>query len=105
MSPAVSKAPVSLGLEIVMRVLLTQPSGPEQNISPYLENEDALFGLSGLVYWPNRGIVWFMLSRRMIFLAPLAEPVIAAAAAANRMMLCLHQNTSSGAGFRKSLEG
>lgn len=41
----------------------------------------------------------------MIFLAPLAEPVIAAAAAANRTMLCLHQNTSSGAGFRKSLEG
>ena len=41
----------------------------------------------------------------MIFLAPLAEPVIAAAAAADRMTLCLHQNTSSGAGFRKSLEG
>ena len=55
--------------------------------------------------WPNCDIVWFMLSRRMILWAPLAESVIAAAAAANRMILCLHQNTSAGAGFRKSLEG
>ena len=39
-----------------------------------------------------------------MLLAGLAEPVIVAAAA-RKMTLCVHQNTSSGAGFRGSLEG
>ena len=46
------------------------------------------------------------LSRRTLLLTPvaLAAPRIAAAASA-RMALCLHQNTSAAAGYRKSLEG
>ena len=51
------------------------------------------------------GIVWFMLSRRMMLVAALTEPVIASAAPSRKMTLCLHQNTSIAAGFRKSLEG
>jgi sugar phosphate isomerase/epimerase len=46
-----------------------------------------------------------MLSRRLLLLAPLAEAVIPASAATGKMTLCLHQNTSSAAGYRKSLEG
>ncbi len=47
-----------------------------------------------------------MLSRRMLLSTPLA--LIAAravAAASGKMTLAIHQNTSSGAGYRKSLEG
>jgi 2-keto-myo-inositol isomerase len=50
-----------------------------------------------------------MLSRRTMLLAPLSAPladvVTTAAAATGKMTLCLHQNTSRGAGYRKSLEG
>ena len=50
-----------------------------------------------------------MLSRRTVLLAPLSAPlagvVSTAAAATGKMTLCLHQNTSRGAGYRKSLEG
>ena len=47
-----------------------------------------------------------MLSRRMMLLTPLA--LMAArtgSAASGKMTLAIHQNTSSGAGYRKSLEG
>src|SRR5579862_8767408 len=50
-------------------------------------------------------IVNSMISRRTILLAPLAQVAARAAAAPGKMSLCLHQNTSSGAGYRKSLEG
>ena len=43
-----------------------------------------------------------MLSRRNILMAP-ALPL--AAAATGKMVLCMHQTTTVGAGFRKSLEG
>jgi sugar phosphate isomerase/epimerase len=47
-----------------------------------------------------------MLSRRMLLLTPVAIMAAArAVSAAGKMTLALHQNTSSGAGFRKSLEG
>lgn len=47
-----------------------------------------------------------MLSRRTAVLAPLAAEFLARAAAASpKMTLCLHQNTSVAAGYRKSLEG
>ena len=46
-----------------------------------------------------------MISRRLILLAPLAQVAARAAAAPGKMTLCLHQNTSSAAGYRKSLEG
>src|SRR6266853_2079661 len=46
-----------------------------------------------------------MLSRRTVLLAPLAAAAIPAAAASGKMTLCLHQNTSRAAGYRKSLEG
>jgi len=46
-----------------------------------------------------------MLSRRTAILAPLAAAAIPAHAAAGKMSLSLHQNTSLGAGYRKSLEG
>jgi sugar phosphate isomerase/epimerase len=47
------------------------------------------------------------LSRRTILLAPLAFAPVPAVLAAGRknMTLAMHQNTSSGAGYRKSLEG
>jgi len=47
-----------------------------------------------------------MLSRRELFVTPLALMVPRAmSAASGKMTLCLHQNTSTGAGYRKSLEG
>jgi 2-keto-myo-inositol isomerase len=47
-----------------------------------------------------------MLSRRDLFVTPLALMVPRAVfAASGKMMLCIHQNTSAGAGYRKSLEG
>lgn len=46
-----------------------------------------------------------MLSRRSVLLTPLALAVVREAAAASKMTLGLHQNTSTGAGYRKSLEG
>jgi 2-keto-myo-inositol isomerase len=46
-----------------------------------------------------------MLSRRALLFAPLAISVSRAGAAAGRMTLAIHQNTSAGAGYRKSLEG
>lgn len=47
-----------------------------------------------------------MLSRRTVLLAPLAAEVVATASAASgKMVLCIHQNTSRAAGYRKSLEG
>src|ERR1700751_2296619 len=48
------------------------------------------------------------LSRREMFLAPvaLAAPsAVATAAGEKKMTLAMHQNTSNGAGYRKSLEG
>jgi sugar phosphate isomerase/epimerase len=47
-----------------------------------------------------------MLSRRELFATPLALMVPRAVfAASGKMTLCIHQNTSAGAGYRKSLEG
>src|SRR5215472_1399759 len=48
-----------------------------------------------------------MISRRSILLSTLAAGTTAgtAIAAAGRMSLAMHQNTSAGAGYRKSLEG
>src|SRR6202140_3077636 len=47
-----------------------------------------------------------MLSRRAVLATPVA--LLAArtvSAASSKMTLCIHQNTSAGAGYRKSLEG
>src|SRR5579872_5007627 len=45
-------------------------------------------------------------SRRTILLSPVALAAARALpAATKKMTLCIHQNTSSGAGYRKSLEG
>jgi 2-keto-myo-inositol isomerase len=46
-----------------------------------------------------------MLSRRTAILLPLAAAAIPARAAVGKMSLCIHQNTSMAAGYRKSLEG
>ena len=46
-----------------------------------------------------------MLSRRTLFLAPLAGLAAPVTAASGKMTLCIHQNTSLAAGYRKSLEG
>ena len=47
-----------------------------------------------------------MLSRRVMLLTPLAVIATrAASAASGKMTLAIHQNTSAGAGYRKSLEG
>jgi 2-keto-myo-inositol isomerase len=46
-----------------------------------------------------------MISRRLILLAPLAQVAARAAVVPLKMTLCLHQNTSLAAGYRKSLEG
>jgi 2-keto-myo-inositol isomerase len=46
-----------------------------------------------------------MVNRRLILMAPLMQALPRAAAAAGKMTLCLHQNTSAAAGFQKSLEG
>src|SRR5258705_9751113 len=46
-----------------------------------------------------------MLSRRDMLVTPVAMMVAADAFAAGKMTLAIHQNTSAGAGYRKSLEG
>ncbi len=46
-----------------------------------------------------------MISRRTVILAPLGVMAASVAAAATKMTLAIHQNTSSGAGYRRSLEG
>src|SRR6266436_3294853 len=47
-----------------------------------------------------------MISRREMLLTPVALMAArAAAAASSKMTLAIHQNTSAGAGYRKSLEG
>ncbi|MSO55819.1 MAG: sugar phosphate isomerase/epimerase [Acidobacteria bacterium] len=46
-----------------------------------------------------------MLSRRVMLVTPLALMAARAASAATKMTLAIHQNTSSGAGYRGSLEG
>jgi sugar phosphate isomerase/epimerase len=46
-----------------------------------------------------------MLSRRTMLLTPVALAAARGAAAASKMTLAMHQNTSSRAGFRRSLEG
>jgi 2-keto-myo-inositol isomerase len=46
-----------------------------------------------------------MLSRRVMLMTPLALIAARAASAAGKMTLAIHQNTSAGAGYRKSLEG
>jgi 2-keto-myo-inositol isomerase len=46
-----------------------------------------------------------MLSRRTVLITPLAAAAIPVSAAGPKMTLCIHQNTSRAAGYRKSLEG
>jgi 2-keto-myo-inositol isomerase len=46
-----------------------------------------------------------MLSRREVLVTPVAMMIAAEAAAAGKMSLALHQNTSAAAGYRASLEG
>src|SRR5262249_8988659 len=46
-----------------------------------------------------------MVSRRNVLLAPLTAPLAFAASPNGKMSLCIHQNTSRAAGYRKSLEG
>ena len=46
-----------------------------------------------------------MLSRREMLVTPVAMMIAAEAAAAEKMTLAIHQNTSSAAGYRASLEG
>ena len=45
------------------------------------------------------------LSRRSVLLTPVALAASSAVSAAGKMTLAMHQNTSAGAGYRKSLEG
>jgi 2-keto-myo-inositol isomerase len=54
---------------------------------------------------PLSGKQVLMLSRRAMLLAPVALLAARRVAAAGRMTLAMHQNTSSGAGYRGSLEG
>jgi sugar phosphate isomerase/epimerase len=46
-----------------------------------------------------------MLNRRHLLLSALASPLVPLRAAPGSMQLCMHQTTSSAAGYRKSLEG
>jgi sugar phosphate isomerase/epimerase len=46
-----------------------------------------------------------LLSRRSLVLASVLPATVRAASAPSRMMLCMNQNTSLAAGYRKSLEG
>ncbi|HEY3092975.1 MAG TPA: TIM barrel protein, partial [Vicinamibacterales bacterium] len=46
-----------------------------------------------------------MLSRREMLVTPVAMMIAAEAAAAEKMSLAIHQNTSAAAGYRASLEG
>src|SRR5437870_6271806 len=46
-----------------------------------------------------------MLTRREMLVTPVAMMIGAEASAAGKMVLAIHQNTSCGAGYRKSLEG
>jgi sugar phosphate isomerase/epimerase len=46
-----------------------------------------------------------MISRRLMLTTPFALLAARAASAAGKMTLAIHQNTSSGAGYRRSLEG
>src|ERR1035437_8843983 len=46
-----------------------------------------------------------MLSRRLMLLSPVAQVAPRTTASGGTMVLCLHQYTSAGAGFRKALEG
>src|SRR4029077_1340987 len=46
-----------------------------------------------------------MLSRRAILMSPIAMMAATSVSAAARMTLAIHQNTSSGPGYRRSLEG
>ena len=46
-----------------------------------------------------------MISRRLVLATPLLQALPNVQAASGKMTLCLHQNTSAGAGFQKSLEG
>src|SRR6266550_9507027 len=46
-----------------------------------------------------------LLSRRAMLAAPIMMSVARSVTAASRMTLAIHQNTSAGAGYRKSLEG
>src|SRR5215475_6641741 len=46
-----------------------------------------------------------MLSRRLMLMAPVTQVIPSATGAVGTMILSLHQYTSAGAGFRKSLEG
>ena len=53
---------------------------------------------------PKRGL--HMISRRAMLLTPVAAMAAGAVSAASgKMVLAIHQNTSAGAGYRKSLEG
>ncbi len=45
------------------------------------------------------------ISRRAILVTPMALSATRAASSAGKMTLAMHQNTSAGAGYRKSLEG
>src|SRR3989442_1495454 len=46
-----------------------------------------------------------MLSRRQLLWTPLALAATSARAATGKMMLCVHQNSSLGIGYRQALEG
>ena len=54
---------------------------------------------------PCGRIVAGVLTRRDVLASPLALAALQARPAAGRMTLGLHQNTSAGAGYRRSLEG
>ena len=46
-----------------------------------------------------------MLSRRLMLMVPVAQVIPSATGAVGTMTLGMHQYTSAGAGFRRSLEG
>src|SRR5947209_15256623 len=50
-------------------------------------------------------IVSLMLSRRNVIAGAVAGMAVKSLAATSKMTLCMHQNTSRAAGYRKSLEG
>src|ERR1700730_16349332 len=53
----------------------------------------------------GRRYIKSMMTRRLLLTTPLIQALPRAVAATGKMTLCLHQNTSAGAGYRKSLEG
>src|SRR6202140_1361953 len=53
----------------------------------------------------GRRYIKSMMTRRLLLTTPLIQALPRAVAATGKMTLAIHQTTSAGAGYRKSLEG